>query len=472
VPADAGRPPATPPVDPRPPEAVREILGRLRSAGFAAYLVGGSLRDALLGRGPTDWDVATSALPEQVRDLFPGSFYQNRFGTVLVRHAGTRSEVTTFRREYLYGDHRRPDHVEFTTSLDEDLARRDFTVNALAWSPEAPGAGGTVGPILHDPFGGRADLVAGIIRAVGDPAQRFEEDALRMLRAVRFAATLGFTIEPVTLGAIRANAGLAATLSGERLFGELRRMLAATRPSAALRPMAEAGLLGVALPEVAAQRGIPQDKVPGLDLWEHTLATVDAAPDRPAVRLAALLHDVGKPATLADGGFPGHDRAGAEMAARILRRLAVPRDQADAVVHLVRQHMFSYEPSWSGAAVRRFIRRVGAEVIDDLLDLRAADNAGSGLPAGAGRLPELRARVAAELAAGAPLRLADLAIDGDDLLRELGLAPGPEIGRLLGGLLEVVLNDPDANTAERLLAEARRSRGDAERDPVPGEPGR
>lgn len=435
----------------RIPRPVRGILERLWAAGFEAYVVGGSLRDLLLEREVADWDVATSALPERTQELFPGSAYENRFGTVAVRQGGSVYEVTTFRREHVYADHRRPERVEFGASIDEDLARRDFTMNAIAWAGRAAPAG------PHDPFSGMADLRARSIRAVGRPDDRFNEDALRMLRAVRFAATLGFTIEPATLSAIRRHAALAAALSGERVQAELRRILAAPRPSVALRLMADSGLLDVLFPDLAAQRGIAQNKIRGRDLWDHTMATVDAAdPTRPIVRLAALLHDVGKPSTLQDGHFPGHESEGARMAERILRELAFPRHEIERVVRLVAHHMFSYSRAWSDAAVRRFMRRVGVEDIDDLLALREADNLGSGQPRSAGSLTGVRERVADQLGARHALRIADLALDGHDLQEGLGIAPGPEVGRILRVLLDRVVADPSLNERERLLLAARR----------------
>ena len=464
-PADAGaqraRPthrPAPDEISPDPdelghriPEPVLAVLRRLGAAGFEAYAVGGSLRDLILGRPVADWDIATSALPEETQTVFPGSVYENRFGTVGVKRDRAIDQITTYRREHDYADHRRPGRVEFGTDLEEDLARRDFTINAIAWGMR-DGA-----PELRDPFGGLADLRGGVIRAVGRAEERFAEDALRMLRALRFAATLGFEIDRATLDAIRSNARLASELSGERVGAELRRILGALRPSIALRLAAETGLLDVLFPELAIQRGIAQNKVPGADLWDHTMASVDAAdPGRPNVRLAALLHDVGKPATLRDGHFPDHEREGARVADEMLRRLAFPRAEADDVVHLIGQHMFTYAPSWSDAAVRRFIRRVGVEAVDDLLALRESDNVGSGLPADAGRLPELRRRIAGELDAGHALDLASLAIDGDDIRTALDLPEGPEIGRLLHRLLEHVVADPTVNERERLLAMARR----------------
>jgi putative nucleotidyltransferase with HDIG domain len=302
-----------------------------------------------------------------------------------------------------------------------------------------------------------ADLGSGLIRAVGRPDDRFDEDALRMLRAVRFAATLGFAIEPETLAAIRRQSDLVAGLSGERVQAELRRILAAPLPSVALELAAETGLLAARFPDLAAQRGIAQNKIPGQDLWQHTLATVDAADvNRPTVRLAALLHDIGKPATLQEGHFPGHDAEGARRAEKILRELAFPRHEIDRVVLLVAQHMFNYSPAWSDAAVRRFMRRVGVEAIDDLLALREADNVGSGQPGDEGGLAEVRRRVAGEIAAGHALLLADLAIDGDDVRAALAIPPGPEIGRVLNALLEQVVGEPSLNERGRLIEAARR----------------
>jgi tRNA nucleotidyltransferase/poly(A) polymerase len=431
------------------PAQVMAVLTTLWDAGHAAYLVGGGVRDALLGKTVEDWDVATDALPERLLTLFPAGGYDNRFGTVRVPWDGMELEVTTFRRDHQYGDHRRPDSVTFTSSLDEDLARRDFTVNAIAWSRDG----------LADPTGGLADLGAGVLRAVGDPATRFDEDALRLLRAARLAAQLDFEIEPSTLAAMSATASTVQFVSAERIGDELRKILRGPKPSRALSILADTGVSSVALPELDAQRGIPQDKAPGMDLWAHCLATLDAAgsvaPGNQRLRLAALVHDIGKPGTLADGHFIGHDTEGARLAERMLARLAFPRREVDAVADLVRYHMFSYEPRWSGAAVRRFIRRVGRDLVDELLDLRAADNLGSGLPANAGHLDELRSRVAAELAAGAPLTLRELKLHGGELTEALDLAPGPVVGDLLDHLLQWVLDDPARNERDALIAEAR-----------------
>jgi putative nucleotidyltransferase with HDIG domain len=430
------------------PARVVDLIDELHGAGHAAYVVGGSPRDALLGRTPDDWDLATDALPDRVLVLFPGAVYENAFGTVAIRRGEDVLEVTTFRLEHEYADFRRPHRLEFGEDIAADLARRDFTVNAMAWGRGRDDEH----PVLLDPFGGLDDLDARMLRAVGDPDSRFREDALRMVRAVRLAAALGFAVEPATLRAIGANAGLVAHLSGERVGAELGKLLASPVPSVGLRLAQETGLLAVISPELAAQRGIAQNKVAGEDLWDHTLRAVDAAPaDRPVVRLAALLHDIGKPATLADGHFHHHDAVGAVLARELLRRLRYPRASADAVEHLIRHHMFTVEVDATDAAIRRFIRRIGRDSIDAQFALRRADDLGSGLPADDPALLALRARIDTELAAEAALDRYALRIDGTDLMRELGLAPGPGLGRIIDELVERVIADPALNEAPTLL---------------------
>ena len=314
------------------------------------------------------------------------------------------------------------------------------------------GADGDRPNALVDPFDGLGDLAARRLRAVGDPAARFREDALRMVRAVRLATTLGMTIEPATLEAIAGHAQLAAHLSGERVGAELSRLLQAPEPSVGLRLAADTGLLAVIAPELAAQRGIPQNKIAGEDLWDHTLRTVDAAPSgRPVVRLAALLHDVGKPDTLADGRFHHHDAVGADLTEAILRRLRFSRPTIEAVAHLVRHHMFTVDADATDVAVRRFIRRIGREHIDDLFELRRADDVGSGLPPDDPATAAFRARIEAQIAARPPLDRSALAVDGADLIRDLGLEPGPRLGRVLDALLEQVIGDPGLNDRATLM---------------------
>lgn len=438
-------------IDIHPPSSVVALLERLWAAGQAAYVVGGSVRDTILGRPADDWDLATNARPERLLEIFPGAVYENQFGTVAVRDGGVQYEITTFRTDHDYADFRRPRHVEFGDDIELDLARRDFTINAIAWGAEAT-PGSTPNPGLVDPFDGVVDVRARRLRAVGEPSARFREDALRMVRAVRLAAVLELTIDPPTLEAIAANAALVAHVSGERIAAELQKLLLADRPAAGLRLMAKVGLLEIVLPELAAQRGIAQNKVEGEDLFDHTLRTVDAAPaNRPVVRMAALLHDLGKPSTADDGPFRGHEVVGADLAQSLLERLRLPKVVTERVVHLVRNHMFTYEPEWGDAGVRRFIQRVGAASIDDLFALREADNAGSGLARDANDLAGLRGRVEAELAASVVLDRSRLAIHGDDLMAELGVPAGPHLGGILDELLERVIADPKLNDRATLL---------------------
>lgn len=438
-----------------PPASVRAVMERLWAHGHAAYVVGGSVRDAVLGRPAVDWDLATDGRPDRLLAIFPGAVYENRFGTVAVREGGAQHEVTTFRSDHEYADFRRPHHVEFGDDVRLDLARRDFTVNAIAWGADAPAGGASneaPTPTFVDPFDGIADTRAARLRAVGHPDARFQEDALRMLRAARLAAVLDFRIDPPTLAAMRANADLVAHVSGERTAAELEKLLLADRPSVGLRIMDDTRLLDVVAPELAAQRGVPQNKIPGEDLLGHTIRTVDAVPaDRPVVRLAAMLHDIGKPSTLDDGPFRGHEVVGAEMAEALLARLHFPRAVTERVVHLVRQHMFTYDMDWGDSGVRRFIQRVGTDHIDDLFALREADSIGSGLPSGAGNLAQLRERVAAELAASVVLDRSKLAVHGDDLMADLDIPAGPHLGRILDALLERVIADPKLNDRATLL---------------------
>ena len=436
------------------PPAVAAVLTALRDGGDEAVLVGGSVRDLVRGEQPADWDVATSAPPETVAARFPGASWENPFGTVTVRDAegGPGIEVTTYRVEAGYRDRRRPDKVRWGRSLADDLARRDFTVNAMAWVPEATAEGSGR---LVDPFGGAGDLEAGLLRAVGEPGERFSEDALRLLRAVRLATRFDLRLDPPTEAAILAHAPEAAGLSGERVRDEVMRILAGDPPpSRAFALMERLGLLGVLFPDLAALRGVPQAKRLAGDALDHSLRTADALPPGdPVLRLAGLLHDVGKATTLADGHFLDHDRDGALLAEQVLLRLRAPRAEITRVGRLVRHHMFAYTPDWTDAAVRRFVRRVGLDLMPDLFALRAADDVASGVDEPPGGWRELRERVAA--VADDPMEAQQLAITGDDLVTKLGIPPGPAIGRLLAALLDAVLEDPTLNSRGQLLTLAR-----------------
>lgn len=438
------------------PKDVERVVATLTAAGHAAYVVGGCVRDAIRGVDPQDWDVATDATPEEIQKLFKKALYTNRFGTVIVLSGGHEVEVTTYRTEADYSDHRRPDRVAFTDSLHLDLSRRDFTMNAMAWRP---GKNGTPGELV-DPFGGQRDLESRVLRAVGVPEERFREDALRMLRAVRFATLLDMRIDEPTVAAVRRNAHLAATLSGERINQEMTKILGAPRPSIAFRMLSDVGLLEVLCPELEESKKTPQDKVAALDVFEHSLATLDATPSGDLVlRLAGLFHDIGKPETFADGHFHQHEFVGEFKARQILRRWKFDKETVAEVAHLIRNHMFWYETHWTDSAVRRFIRKIGLDYIPALFALRRADNIGSG--ARSPRMYALEAlwqRVQEQIAAANAFSPRDLKIDGDDVMRELGIPPGPEVGRILNALFERVLDEPALNTREKLIELAKAMR--------------
>jgi tRNA nucleotidyltransferase (CCA-adding enzyme) len=428
----------------------RPIMEALQAAGHEAWLVGGTVRDLLAGRSPGDPDVATSALPEQVVALFPRAIPTGiRHGTVTVMVGTVPVEITTFRVDEDYTDSRRPDAVTFVRSIDEDLKRRDFTINAMAWDP--------FGGRFLDLCGGMEDLEKGILRTVGEAAARFREDGLRPFRAVRFAVTLEFDIDPATLEAIPGALPQAARVAPERVRDELNRMLGGETPSRGFELMRTTGLLALVIPEILEGYGVYQNRYHAYDVYYHTLAVLDAAPaDKLAVRLAALLHDIGKPRTKVvvdgEGTFYSHQHVGSAMAREILTRLRYSREMVETVSLLVDQHMFHYQDEWSDAAVRRFIRRVGVEHVADLFDLRLADTLGNGLrPMFSEHLDRLKARVDAELESGSALSVRDLALGGNDVMKALNLPPGPEVGRALEYLLEKVIENPELNERAALL---------------------
>ena len=437
------------------PAPLLGALERLRAGGHQAVLVGGTVRDVLLARpAHLAYDVATDLDPAAVSARFervePVGL---KHGSVLILVDDARIECTTFRTEGAYPDARRPETVTFTGDLEQDLARRDLTVNAMAFDPSVPR--------LWDPFGGLHDLGRGLLRAVGNPVERFREDALRPVRAARLAAALGMTLDDATRDALGAVRDRAALLAVERVRAEFERLMEARFPSTGFELLRSAGLLELWMPELTRAAGVPQNRFHAHDVYEHSLRTCDAAPlGKPLVRWAALLHDIGKPDTRiereGDGTFYGHAEVGAELADRLLARLRFPNHARHHVVHLVREHMFEYRSEWSDAAIRRWLRRVGVDSVADLFDLRIADVVANprarGLPQG---LEEMRTRIEDELSRHAALVVRDLVVDGNDVMRELGIGPGPEVREILAGLLEEVTERPEHNERAWLLARMR-----------------
>ena len=438
------------------PPDVFQICERLRTMTKRSWVVGGCVRDSLLGKTVADWDVATDARPEDLVRIFPRAIPTGlQHGTVTLVLSGKHYEITSLRGESTYSDGRRPDAVHFVEDIRADLARRDFTINAIAVDPES-------GEII-DPFGGQADLAARTIRAVGDPKERFSEDGLRVLRAARFSATLEFALDPATRDAIPLTLDTYKKVSSERVRDEWIKTMKAKQPSRAFDVMRETGILAISCPEMLEGVGMEQNKWHALDVWRHSMACMDACTGDPILRIAALLHDVGKPRTRAfsdkthDWTFYDHDRVGAEIALPICTRLRFSNDERDRIVALVRHHLFHYD-AWSDAAVRRWIRRVGKERVEDLWRLNEADIRGKGrvtTPEELEPLAKLKEHVARVLAEGAALTTRDLTIDGHALMKELGLAPGRIIGEILEALLEVVIADPSKNERDALLALAR-----------------
>ncbi|MFP4114229.1 MAG: CCA tRNA nucleotidyltransferase [Spirochaetota bacterium] len=439
----------------RLPRRVRTFAERFHEAGYECYLVGGAVRNLLLGRKPSDFDFASNATPEEVTAIFKRVIPTGvQHGTVTVLHHGASFEVTTYRTEGDYTDARRPDTVRFVRDIHEDLKRRDFTINAMALDP--------VCARFLDPHGGTDDIKAKIVRAIGDPAERFREDALRLLRAVRFATQLEFVIDPRTLEEITERAASISAVSQERIRDELTKILESSRPSYGLILMKETRLLDYLVPELVEGIDVAQRGNHRFDIFEHSLRACDAAPPgNLIVRLAALFHDVGKPRTLEvapDGTrrFHGHDQVSADMTEGILRRLRYPNKTVDRVVHLVRHHMFNYTPEWTDSAVRRFISRVGIHAIPDLLALRQADGeAIRGERVDPRPLSELAARVQRQVETDHAFTVRDLAVNGHDLM-ESGIPSGRTLGIVLEALLETVLDDPRQNEKSRLLEIAHR----------------
>lgn len=506
------------------PLPVLETLSALERAGFEAFIVGGCVRDLILGREPKDWDITTNALPKEIQAIFPDSFYENVFGTVGVKvrpfmPKGKEDreediiEITTYRAESGYDDKRHPSNISFVKTVEEDLARRDFTMNAIALRisnfqfpisnkntalkskiencelnienslPNYPLP--TTSYQLIDPFNGQRDIKDKTIRAVGDPDARLGEDALRMLRAVRFYAELrtpttlpkeafmkegnesdllhhssDWTIESETCAAIKRRVGDIRAISMERIGDELGKILLSPSPAHGIDMLRKTGLLSRILPELEAGVGVGQNLHHIYTVYEHNLRALATCPSKKLeVRLAALLHDVGKPQTKRGEGyrstFYNHDHVGARITRRLLERLRFPAKLIAKTVLLVDNHLFYYNVGEvTAASVRRLIRRVGLENMRDLMDIRIGDRLGSGTPkAKPYKLRHLEYMI--EKVSNDPVSVKMLAINGSDVMKELAITPGPKIGAILDVLLAEVIEDPTKNTKEPLFERAK-----------------
>jgi putative nucleotidyltransferase with HDIG domain len=443
------------------PKEIIKVIDTLESAGFEGYIVGGCVRDLLVGKKPKDWDITTNATPEDIQKIFPESFYENTFGTVGVKIEETEDEslkvveVTPYRLESKYSNNRHPDEVTFSKSLADDLKRRDFTMNAIAYNPTKDE--------LVDLYDGQEAIKDKMVICVGDPNERFEEDALRILRAVRFACQHGFAIEHETMNAMTQKADLLENISFERIRDEFLKMLMSSFPMTGIALSQKLGIFKYIIPELEDGLGVEQNGGHIYDVWEHNLRTMQHAADKDwplHIRLSGLLHDIGKPATRDwskeknDYTFYGHEVVGAKMSKKICERLKLPNDLTEKVVKLVRNHMFFADPETiTHAGVRRLIARVGKENVWDLVDLRICDRVGMGRPKEEPyRLRKYESMI--EEVMRDPVSVAMLKIDGDRFV-EMGYKPGREMGWVLHSLLEEVLDDPTKNTEEYLEKRSR-----------------
>jgi len=437
------------------PEEVGRISRVLSSAKFENFLVGGCVRDLMLGRKPRDWDITTIATPEEITPLFEHTFYENDYGTVGIVNDTPSDEsvrvveVTPYRTESQYSDFRRPDEVKWAKTLDEDLKRRDFTVNSLAYDLER-------GELI-DPFDGETDIKKKLIRTVGDPTERFTEDALRILRALRFACELGFAIESETLSAIEKHKDLLSRISRERIRDEFIKIIESPAPSIALGLATQLDILKYISPEFLKGVGMEQNKAHAFTVWEHLIRSLDHAAKKGFplhVRLAVLFHDIAKPHTLriinGQRTFYGHEVVGAKLARNILTDLKFPKEIIDRVVKLVRWHMFFSETETiTLSAVRRIVRNVGPDLIWDLMNVRACDRTGMGRPKETTyRLRKYHSMI--EEVMRDPISVKQLNVNGADIMNISGKGAGPHIGFILEILLSEVLEDPTCNERKHL----------------------
>jgi len=430
------------------PSYVQTMIDKLEDNGYEAYIVGGSVRDMLLGKEPKDYDITTDALPEEIENLFEDFKTINigkKFGTIVVCHPMGNVEITTYRKEGDYLDGRRPEMVTFSAKIEDDLSRRDFTINAMAYNSKRG---------IVDPFGGQEDINRKIIRTVGDPRERFGEDYLRIMRCIRFATELDFEIDRETLEAASNYSKYVKKVSMERIRDEFFKILTCPIPSKGIRLLEYTGLLDIVLPEIIPAIGFDQ-KNPHheLDVYNHILCVLDATPPILQVRLAALFHDIGKPHTLTVdeegvGHFYGHDRLGADMAKEALKRLKAPNELIEKVYSLVKEHM-THHAHFKDKGLKRLIGRVGSEEVFNLMELQKADIKCSNKKATIDHIIEREKRIKEILENNEAYKISQLDIDGKDLMK-LGFEEGPVLGKILKYLLEIVMEDPVKNKKELL----------------------
>lgn len=444
------------------PDIILQDIQILKNVGFEAFLVGGCVRDLLLDKKPKDWDITTNSKPEQIQALFPKTVYENKFGTVAVIHETNEDktlkviEITPYRFETKYSDKRHPDKVCFTGNIEDDLKRRDFTINSIALDP--------VSQETIDLFGGKNDLKNKIIKCVGNPEDRFSEDALRILRAIRFAVELDFNVSPETKEAIKKYGRFLEMIAKERIQDEFVKILMAEKPSVGLEMMRESGILKYILPELEEGYGVKQNKDHKYPVWEHNLKALDHAASKNwalEIRIASLLHDIGKPASRQwseekkDYTFYSHEMIGSKMAVRALSHLKFSKKTIELVAKLIRYHMFfSDTEKITLSAVRRTVRNIGPENVWDLMKVRFSDRIGMGKPKETPyRLRKYEAMI--EEAMRAPLSVSMLKIDGNRIMDLLKIKPGPKIGQILHILFEEVMDEPEKNTKEWLEKRAK-----------------
>ncbi len=435
------------------PKEIKNILENLKKHGFEGFVVGGCVRDLLMKKAPKDWDITTNAKPEEIQKVFPDSFYENKFGTVTVKTGSddpilSEVQITPYRVEAKYQDKRHPQEVKFVTKLEDDLSRRDFTINAMAMDSSGK---------IRDLFQGQEDLKKNLIRTVGRAEERFEEDALRILRAVRFATVLDFKIEVKTLEAIKGNASWLEAISKERIRDEFVKIIESNNAYEGVLLLRETGLLKFIVPELLEGVDVGQNLHHIYTVWEHNTRALKYAADKKyslAVRLGALFHDIGKPKTKRGDGkystFYGHDVVGAKMTAQIMARLKFPNDITEKVIKLVRYHLFYYNVGEvTESSVRRLLVNVGLENVEDLIKIREADRIGSGTPKAVPyKLRHLKYII--DKVSHDPISAKMLKVDGKDVMKELNIKPGPKIGLILNSLLAEVIDDPTKNTKNHL----------------------